>query len=158
MTRKRIPIEERIVFKTQEFGKPLYIDLDVDGDNWKVVVQLINFKTDERGVTYHLNNVLLHPPLQNMIARIQHQFPHIKITVARLEQMLKDAIRKGIFEERTRTSAVIYLTLDSWLLLKVKSPKSKLVFTTPSKYRRLVREEEQLLNEAFAVGSKTPMR
>jgi len=58
-------------------------------------------------------------------------------------------IAKGIFEERDRNSAMIYLTLNSRLQLKPKTEESKLVVTTPSRYRRLIKEEQAILEQAL---------
>jgi hypothetical protein len=152
----RIPIEERIAYKAVAEGAPQHIELDVEGNVWNVSLQFVFFKTDEEGVTYHNSNSLLDPPLQNYVARLNHIQPTLKMTVPKLTKLLKDSITKGVFREINRNSAMIYLTLNSWLQLKPKTEKSKLVVTTPSRYRRLIKEEQTILNQA--VKTAHPMK
>lgn len=142
----RTPIESRIVYHALKLGESPVINLDVDGNIWKVVVTLVWFKTDERNVTYSLGTHILDPPLQNIVARLKHHFPHLtKLTVPKLESLLKQSIVKGIYEERGADSAVVFLTLNDWMQLKPKTDKSRLITTTPSKYRRLAKDEDKIM-------------
>jgi hypothetical protein len=150
----RVPISQRLVYTSRNWNEDKHIQLNVNGDLWNISIQFVFFKTDKKGVTYHLTNALLHPPLENYVQRLNHIQPNLKMTETKLTKLLKDTITKGVFEERDRNSAMIYLTLNSWLQLKPKTKNSKLAVTTPSRYRRLIKEEETILEEAHKHAKK----
>ena len=152
----RVPISQRLVYTSRNWNEDKHIQLNVNGDLWNISIQFVFFKTDKKGVTYHLTNALLHPPLENYVKRLNHIQPNLKMTVTKLKQLIKKAIVQGTFEERGYSSAMIYLTFDEWLKLKPKTLNSKLVVTTPSKIRRLIKEEETILDQALKTAQ--PMR
>jgi len=140
LIRRRKPLRLRIVHKADETISE-FITVDVDGDKWNCLLRLSFFKTDERGKTFHLSNVILNTPLSNIIRQLNHIFPDIKITEEKLIKLLKDAIVKNVYSEVSETSIKILLTLDEWLLLKPRTANSKLVYTSHSKIVKLTKKQ-----------------
>lgn len=147
LVKKRTPIEMRIVHTVNEDVSP-YVKIRVEEDDYFCFVQLAVFKTDEEGETYYLSKTILNSPINNIIKQLNHLFPDLKVTKKQLNKLLKEAVLKGVFEEIDSDTIKIFLTLDNWLRLTKQKSDSKLVVTSRSKLRKLVKSDSTVLEEA----------
>jgi len=152
---RRLPVSLRTVHKALAYGESPTILVNVDGDKWLVALHLACFKsgvftewskTDE---WYWYGNVVLDPPLANIIAKLNHMHPNNKISEDKLLKLIRQSIKTERYEDRGKNQAVVLLAFDSDLKLRKRTPKSKYVTVSISKIRKLVKEEEDSIDEAW---------
>lgn len=153
LVKKRTPIELRLVHKVNE-DISQYIPVKVEGDVWNVLSQLLVFKTDEKNKTYFLTKTPLNMPLNNIIKQINHLFPHLSLTKKQLVKLMEQAVLRNTYEEIGRDTIKVFLTLDSWVNLKPKTDKSKLVVTSRAKIKKLIQDESETLETARKTATK----
>lgn len=158
--KRRTPLSERLIHTSS--GKAIHKFM-VDGNQWFVAFKLLNFNADKstpyyKGVGWKFNATIgLSGELQQIVDELNHLNPYQKFTVKELRSLVRNNIRKGIYEERGVNGAQILLCLSTDVKLVAINETSFWVSITRSQLRRLIRDTPDSLREAYAIAEKTEM-